>query len=85
MMPEIEAQEPEITNDAIAPVPEIIQPAPVSEESTPAPSSGGSTPQEESSPAATGEGSTPVLPHEEAQEEQTSRGFFNRLLRRGSD
>jgi 3-hydroxyisobutyrate dehydrogenase-like beta-hydroxyacid dehydrogenase len=85
MMPEIEAQEPEITNDAIAPVPEIIEPAPVSEESTPAPSSGGSTPQEESSPAAAGEGSTPVLPHKEAQEEQTSRGFFNRLLRRGSD
>jgi 3-hydroxyisobutyrate dehydrogenase-like beta-hydroxyacid dehydrogenase len=73
MMPEKGGQEPEAINDAIAPGPEIIQPAPFSE---------GSTPQEESSPAPVGEGSTPVLPHEDVQEEQTPRGFFNRLLRR---
>jgi len=73
MMPEKGGQEPEAINDAIAPGPEIIQPAPFSE---------GSTPQEESSPAPVGEGSTPVLRHEDVQEEQTPRGFFNRLLRR---
>jgi len=91
MMPEIAEQEPETTNDAIAPAPEIIQPAPVSEESTPTPSSEESTPQEESSTAlqeenstapqeesstpAAGEVSTPVLPREDVQEEQTPRGF----------
>ena len=82
MMPEKGGQEPEAINGAIAPGPEIIQPAPVLEESTPAPFSEGSTPQEESSTAPVGEGSTPVLPHEDVQEEQTPRGFFNRLLRR---
>ena len=82
MMPEKGGQEPEAINDAIAPGPEIIQPALVLEESTPAPFSEGSTPQEESSTAPAGEGSTPVLPHEDVQEEQTPRGFFNRLLRR---
>ena len=91
MMPKIAEQEPETTNDAIAPAPEIIPPAPVSEESTPAPSSEDSTPQEESSTAlqeenstapqeesstpAAGEVSTPVLPREDVQEEQTPRGF----------
>ncbi len=75
MMPEIGGQEPETANDAIAPGPEIIQPAPVSEESKP---------QEESSTAPAGEVSAPVLPHEDVQEEQASRGFFNRLLRRGT-
>src|SRR5712692_9839017 len=73
MMPEIAEQEPETTNDAIAPGPEILPPAPVSEESTPAPSSEGSTPQEESSTAAAGEVSAPALPHEGVQEEQTLR------------
>src|SRR6266700_5580267 len=64
MMPEIGGQEPETTNDAIAPGPEIIQPAPVSEESTPAPSSEDSTPQEESSTALQEENST--APQEES-------------------
>ena len=85
IMPETGGQEPETTNDAIAPVPEILLPAPISEESTPAPSSQGSTPQEESSTAAAGEVSAPVLPHDDVQEEQTLRGFFNRLLKRGSN
>jgi len=75
MMPEIGAQEPETTNDAIAPVPEIMQPTPVSEEPVP---------QEETSTAAVGEVSTPVLPGGDVQEEQTSRGFLSRLLRRGT-
>jgi 3-hydroxyisobutyrate dehydrogenase-like beta-hydroxyacid dehydrogenase len=75
MMPEIGAEEPETTNDAIAPVPEIMQPAPVSEEPVL---------QEETSTAAAGEVSTPVSPHEDVQEEQTSRGFLGRLLRRGT-
>jgi 3-hydroxyisobutyrate dehydrogenase-like beta-hydroxyacid dehydrogenase len=75
MMPEIGAEEPETTNDAIAPVPAIIQPAPVWEEPVP---------QGETNTAAAGEVSTPVAPHEDVQEEQTSRGFLGRLLGRGT-
>jgi len=77
MMPEIGGQEPESISGAIAPVPDITQPASVSEEPTP---------QEESSTAAAGEVTTPVLPHEEVEEEaQARRGFLSRLLRRGTD
>ena len=77
MMPEIGGQEPESISGAIAPAPEITQPASVSEEPTP---------QEESSTAAAGEVTTPVLPHEEVEEEaQARRGFLSRLLRRGTD
>ncbi|HAF03908.1 MAG TPA: hypothetical protein DIT76_07765 [Spartobacteria bacterium] len=77
MMPEIGGQEPESISGAIAPAPDITQPASVSEEPTP---------QEESSTAAAGEVTTPVLPHEEVEEEaQARRGFLSRLLRRGTD
>jgi len=77
MMPEIGGQEPESISGAIAPAPEITQPASVSEEPTP---------QEESSTAAAGEVTTLVLPHEEVEEEaQARRGFLSRLLRRGTD
>ena len=77
MMPEIGGQEPESISGAIAPAPDITQPASVSEEPTP---------QEESSTAAGGEVTTPALPHEEVEEEaQARRGFLSRLLRRGTD
>ncbi len=77
MMPEIGGQEPESISGAIAPAPDITQPASVSEEPTP---------QEESSTAAAGEVTTLVLPHEEVEEEaQARRGFLSRLLRRGTD
>ncbi|PYL64818.1 MAG: hypothetical protein DMF25_05750, partial [Verrucomicrobia bacterium] len=61
-----------------------VTPAAVPEESTTEPVLEKPIPQEENITAAAGEASTPVSPPEDGQEEQASRGFLSRLLRRGS-
>ena len=68
----------------LEPVSEEVMPASVPEESTTAPGLEEPIPQEQNITAAAGEASTPVSPQEDGQEEQTSRGFLSRLLRRGS-
>jgi hypothetical protein len=83
MMPEI-AQESETAGDAIVSAPETAQPTAVSEESMPAPVLEETIPQEESSAATVIEETTSVAPDKDVQEEETPRGFLNRLLKRDS-